>query len=182
MVEPSASTDWYVVQVTSGQEERMCARIMRACNEAHVSVVRECFSPSFTTRRKYKGQWQEVQKNLLPGYVIAVTDDAPELQRVLWTIREYARVVKAGEAYAPLAKDERVWIDKSTHEGERVIPLSVAYKEGDKIVVESGPLKGREGAITRINRKKCQATIELHIGSSRIVTQVGLAVLPGEKR
>ena len=181
MFEPSASTDWYVVQVTVGQEEKMCARIMRACREAHADVPKECFSPSFTTRRKFKGEWKQVQKNLLPGYVIAVTDDPAALQRLLWTIREFARVVKAGEAYAPLAKDDRIWIDENTRENERVIPLSVAYKEGDKIVVESGPLKGREGAITRINRKKCLATIELHIGNSRIVTQVGLAVLPAKK-
>lgn len=182
MAKPCASSDWYVVQVMGGQESKMCARIRRACVEAHSDVLEECFSPSFMTRRKCKGKWRQVQKNLLPGYVIAVTSDAAKLQRVLWAIREFARVIKVGETYVPLAKDERAWIDAYTNKGERVIPLSVAYKEGDRIVVESGPLKGREGAITRINRKKCQATIELHVGGKRLTTQVGLAVLPREQQ
>lgn len=180
MAKPCAPSDWYVVQVMGGQEQKMCARIRRACVEAHIDVLEECFSPSFATRRKFKGQWRPVQKNLLPGYVIAVTNDPAELQRALWTIQEFARVVRVGTVYVPLAENERAWIDTYTNKGERVIPLSVAYKEGDKIVVESGPLKGREGSITRVNRKKCQATIELHVGGKRITTQVGLAVLPKE--
>lgn len=158
----------------------MCERIARACqvqNRAGNPLVHECFAPRFLTRHKFGGEWREVEKLLLPGYVVAVTDDPSTLARMLKTLPGFVRVLTQGETFVPLSNGDREWMEAFTSKGERTIALSVAYKEGDRVIVSSGPLKGREGLIKGINRSKCLAILEFSVGGIRITARVGLAIV-----
>ena len=177
---------WYVVQVETGREQKACKAIERACSHADAladkdeSLVREVFSPRYKSRFKLHGEWHDEERQLLPGYVVAVTAEPWELAGVLRSVPGFTHVLKTGETFAPLKDEDRSWIERWTTEGDRTIPMSIAYKEGDKIVVTDGPLKGREGLITKIKRRLCLAELEIHAGTMTIRTTVGLAVLPGE--
>jgi len=178
---------WYVIQVQTGKEQAMCQLIERLCAEADLQsdadgarLLEECFSPRFKTRHKFKGEWQDVEKLLLPGYVIAATTRPDALNLELRKVRELTKLLAVGETFVPLHEDERTWIETFTREGDRTVPMSIAYKEGDTLVVTEGPLKGREALITRVNRRQCLAEVEIHAGQLTIRTTVGLAVLPGE--
>ena len=50
----------------------------------------------------------------------------------------------------PLPEDEVTFL-KSFGEEEQIVDMSTGYIEGDKIIVECGPLKGKEGLIKRID-------------------------------
>ena len=177
---------WYVVQVETRRERIAARAITYACAGATVGdaagrqqpLLEECFSPSFTHRMRVKGVWKDVDKTLLPGYVIAVTTDPDRLRRRLWRTIELTKLLYMGEAFVPLRDDERAWIDRWTTYGDRVNPISIAYRKGDQIVVTDGPLKGHEGMITRIIRKRCLAQVELHVNGKKVTTEVGLAVVP----
>lgn len=176
---------WYVVQVQNGREEWMCAAIEKIGMSSSTNdtpdppLVKECFTPYFQTQRKFAGEWRNVKKALLPGYVVVVTDDPNELERRLRGMRQFNRLLAVGEIFVPLNEDERLWIEKWTKEGDRTIPMSVARKKGDTLLVTSGPLKGNEGMITRVNRKKSIAIVELTIDGKKITTTVGLAIVSG---
>lgn len=175
--------DWYVVQVETGRERMACTAILRVCaglrDSAHDKpLLEECFSPSYATQHKEHGVWVDQVRQLLPGYVVAVTADPWELARVLRKVPGLTRLLTMGETFLPLSDDDRSWIERWTKAGERTIPMSVARKEGDKIVVTNGPLKGFEAMIERINRRKALAHLEIHAGQLTIHTTVGLAVLP----
>ena len=194
---------WYVVQVQTGRELALCRAIEYVCDPANVApdpadldpsldpedpeapeprpLLKECFAPEFSTRRKYRGEWRDLQKPLLPGYVIVVTADPNPLSRRLRRIPKYARLLTMGETFVPLRPSERAWIEEFTREGERVVPISIAYRRGDTLVVTQGPLKGREGMVTRVIRKKCLAVVELTVGGKRVTTTVGLAVVPEQE-
>lgn len=65
--------------------------------------------------------------------------------------------------------------------------MSMGFMEGDKVVVFSGPLKGREGCITSVNRRKSVAYIELDMCGRRVKTRIGLGIVrkrrcPGESK
>lgn len=176
---------WYVAQVETGREQLMCDAIKRACVDCEYQgslgpepLLMECFSPSFVSRQKYRGQWQDVTKLLLPGYVIAVTRDPVRLRNQMFKIRDFTRLLLMGETFVPLRDDERTWIEEFTSSNERVIPISIGYREGDTLVVTDGPLKGREAMVKKIIRKKCLAVLELNVGGKHVTTTVGLAVLP----
>lgn len=140
-------------------------------------TLEECFSPRFATQRKVRGAWEPIERDLLPGYVIAVTRNVGALVQILRMMPDFARLLTMGETFVPLREDEREWIDSYTKKGERVVPMSMAYKDGDRVVVTSGPLVGHEWQIVRINRSKSVAHLEMYIAGKRFVTTVGLGIV-----
>lgn len=177
-----ARTGWYVAQVQAGREQVMCQVIERECAGAYTSdghpLLEECFSPTYVHRLKYSGEWRDVEKPLLPGYVVAVTSDPVVLSHQLFKVREFSRLLTITNEFIPLREDERLWIEENTRSGQRTIPISIGYREGDTLVVTDGPLKGREAMIQRIIRKKCVAVLQIHVGNKTITTEVGFALLP----
>lgn len=180
---------WYVVQVRTGQEDRMCEVITRAC-EDHDDEARdatelvnltECFNPRFKGQKKRKGQFNDVEYPLIPGYVIADVQNPAMLAQALRSVREFCRMLAAEETYAPLDERERVWVESQTKSTDHVIPLSFGYKEGDTLVVTDGPLAGNEAMISKLDRRNSMAHIELHVGPMTIRATLGLVIMPSGK-
>lgn len=179
---------WYVIHVRTGREHVACEAILRAArsmdatSECGCPLVEECFSPRYATRHKEHAQWVDDELDLLPGYVVAVTNDPWSLAHLLGQMSGFAVLLKVGETFAPLVDADRQWLEGWTTRGNRTVPMSIAHKDGDRIVVTEGPLAGREATITRVNRRRCLAHVELSVGQKTIRTTVGLAVLPDGSR
>ncbi|WP_354003612.1 antiterminator LoaP [Thermophilibacter provencensis] len=165
---------WYVIQVARGSEEAMAELIGRV---APADVLSECFYPQYETEIKLRGTWTRCAKPLFPGYLIAVTDSPVALEEELVKLPEFARVLSMGEKPVPLAAEEVELIGGFTHPGERVVPMSQAVKDGERVVVVAGPLLGHEGLIKEVNRRKSCATLEIDLCGRKVSTRVGLAVL-----
>lgn len=60
---------------------------------------------------------------------------------------------------------------------DHCIESSSGIKEGSKIIITDGPLKGFESAIKKVNRHKRQALIELEFMGSMRMVSVALEVL-----
>lgn len=179
-----AQAEWYVIQVKTLYEQQIASRILQesALIDAQQDreddpLLLECFSPRYITQRKRMGQWRDVERPLLPGYVIAVTSDPAELARRLHRVPYLTRLLRSGETYTPLNAVERTWLDEQTHKNDRVLPMSFGYKVGDRVVVTEGLLVGHEWQITRISRSKCLAHLELHAGDVTFRATVGFALL-----
>lgn len=104
------------------------------------------------------------------------------MQQYLLRMDDFARVLSQDGQFVPLAKEEVQLIGGFTHRGDRVVPMSEALKDGDKVVVTAGPLLGHEGLIKDINRRKCTAYLEVNLCGRRVTTRVGLAVLSNGRR
>lgn len=165
---------WYVVQVATGKERAICELIERV---APGGSLEECFSPSFETQMKVKGEWVPATKPLFPGYVIAVTNHIEKLEVVLRQVPEFTRVLSVGETFVPLHEEDQAWIGAFTKKGARTIPMSSGVMEGDRVVVTSGPLVGREALIKSVNRHKSLAFLEFEICGRRVMTKVGLGIV-----
>ncbi|WP_165251864.1 transcription termination/antitermination NusG family protein [Adlercreutzia sp. ZJ304] len=178
--------DWYAVQVMSGQERKMIQFIETACAEDDEEsadlqeplVLDECFAPRYRTQKKMYGEWRNVERALMPGYLIAAVNDPVQLAQRLRRVNDFCRVVKSGQTYVPLNAYERTWLEAHTSRGDRVVPMSFGRKVGDTLEVTQGPLKGYEGRITKVKRSDSLALLEFHVGSIRIKTTVGLGILP----
>lgn len=178
-----AKASWYVIQVQAGKESEAAHTIARVCSEVQENqndspLIEECFSPRYATRIKVRGDWKDISRPLLPGYVIAVTERPQELASALHVIPRLTRLLSIGDDFVPLRTEEKAWIEEATKKGDRVVPISVAVGKGDAFTVTEGPLKDREGIVTHVNRHKCLAVVELHVGQMTIRTKVGLAIVP----
>ena len=179
-------SNWYVIQVRSTTERAICRQVEQVCAEHDEAAeddasrvgLRECFSPRFKTQRKWKGQWQDVEHLLFSGYVIADARNPEQLAIAISRISGLCRLLSSEEAYVPLNEGERAWVERQTHKGDRVIPMSFAHKVGDDLEVMEGPLKGYTGRILKVDRQNSLAHLEFHLGQMTIKTKVGLAVVP----
>lgn len=165
---------WYVIQVMKGREEVAAEHIERVVPG---SVLKECFYPRYETEIKVRGAWTAVEKPLFPGYLIGVTDEPRALDRALLDMQEFARVLRQGEDYVPLAREEMELIASFTEPGKRVVPMSLGFKQGDDVVVTSGPLLGRQVLIKSVNRRKSVAELELDLCGRTVSARVGLGIL-----
>lgn len=166
--------DWYVVQVRGGQENAVVAALRRMAGSG---VLEECFSPRWRTQRKIRGEWQSVERLLLPGYVVAVTDAPRELDEALRRVPGFTRLLRNERGFTPLDKDEVAWIGRHAQGADRVIPLSKAVKAGDEVVVVEGPLKDRWFQVKRIDRRRATAYVEMDFLGRKKEVPIGLMVI-----
>lgn len=171
---------WYVVQVFAGQEQKLCEKVRRAAELYAVErgipsreVLRECFSPRYRTKVRRNGEWADSIEPLLPGYLIAVTNCVDMLSQALKAVPDFTRVLGSNDAFIPLSNDEAAWIDAFTGTGHRVVEMSEGFKEGGVVRVTSGPLIGFEGLITRVNRRKHEAYLQIEIMGRKKEIKVG---------
>ena len=176
---------WYVIQVSPGQEDKTCALVelaVQGLTEGGRPVLEECFTPYYQVERKFHGTWRMLRLNLFPGYVIAVTRCVGVLNERLRSVPSFTRILGSETSFVPLDPAEMAFINAFTTEKHRVIQLSrgVTVSEGDRVVVTEGPLVGREGWITKINRRKSTARIETTMFGRPLSVEVGLAVVSGK--
>lgn len=166
---------WYVVQVLGGKEEAMCRLIERMVDNK--GVLQECFTPRYETQKKVRGSWKTCRNVLFPGYLIAVTDDIERLRAALRGVPEFTRLLTNGETFTPLDDKDKAWICAFTEEGNRTVEMSMGVIEGDRVVVTSGPLRGHEGWIKSVNRRKSLAFLEVEMFGRKLKTKVGLGIV-----
>ena len=165
---------WYVIQVRSKAEEK----IRRSC-EMLISkeILKECFIPKNKRMKKIKGNWIEIEEILFKGYVFAISDDVNRLYAELKNIPDLTKVVGRKEKIIyPISDEEATFLKEFAKENHK-IDMSYGFIVNDKIIIESGPLKGREGLIKKIDRHKRKAIIEMKFLNQTISASVGLEII-----
>lgn len=165
---------WYVVQVSTGREEAACLAIKQV---AHPDLLQECFVPRYRTMKNRGGEWLPCDEVLFPGYLIVVSDCVDRLDRVLRKTPAFAKLLNVDGAFVPLSREEVSWIDAFTQNGHRTIEMSTGYIKGDRVVVTSGPLMGREGWIRKVNHRKKVAYLEIQMFGRTLNVEVGLRIV-----
>lgn len=165
---------WYVIQVATGHEEAMCRLIERV---ATPGILEECFCPRYEVQKKSRGSWLTAYQVLFPGYLIAVTTDVAELWTCLKRTPEFTRLLSVGETFVPLSDEDRAWLSVFTTKGSRTVGMSMGVIEGDRVLVTSGPLVGQEALITKVDRRRSTAYLELHMFGRTLTTKVGLGIV-----
>lgn len=165
---------WYVIQVQTNYEDKTIASIEQKID---TGLVQSCFTPRWQTQKKVGGQYRDIIRYLIPGYIIALTNNPFLLDKKLRDLPEFARVLKSGDEFIPLDDGEVSWIKRYAQGKDYIIPMSEALKVGDQIVVTSGPLKDRFFKIVRINRHKSTAYIEIDFLGRKKEVPIGLKIV-----
>ena len=165
---------WYVIQVRSRAEEK----IRKAC-EILISkeVLKECFIPKNKRMKKIKGNWMKIEEILFSGYVFLVSDDPDKLYLELKKVPDLTKMLGHvnGDIF-PLYDDEVAFL-KSLGDDDHVVEISTGLIENDEVMITSGPLKGKEGIIRRIDRHKRIALIEVELFGKTTQAKVGLEIV-----
>lgn len=141
--------NWYAIFVETGEEDVVQKYINKLLEENQVRTL----VPKRKLIERKQGKTYEKIKHLIPGYVLAQAHMDVELYYHLKSIPSVYSVLKSEWEPVPIRQEEMELILALTEDGE-TIQFSHLYKEGDKIQVVSGPLKGLEGIIQKYDHRK----------------------------
>ena len=79
----------------------------------------------------------------------------------------------------PLYPSEEAFLKRLMGQ-EKVVKFSKGFIEGERVVIQEGPMQGLEGLIRKIDRHKRTASIEVELFMRRVEVNVGLEIV--EKR
>lgn len=166
---------YYVMQVATGTEDKVEEQVrMVVRNELYDS----CFHPMRRVKKKYRGEWKEVQDKLLPGYVFITSDCVQELYRELKCVPAFTKILgKDTERFIPLPEHEVKWLEQimNSSDQNREVQLSqVSVSEDDVITILSGPLKNIEGCIRKIDLHRRIAKVEVDFMNRKTVIHLGI--------
>lgn len=164
----------YVIQVSGGREARARDLIVRMMGE----LVSECYVPRREVCRRAGGAWVRVTERLFPGYLFVLTDDIQSLSERLARVPAFTRLLgKSDERIIPLSQDEVAWLTALMEPTQKVVEMSAGVIEGDKVTVTEGPLKGHEALISRIDRHKRCAYLDMRMFGRTKTIKVGLEIV-----
>jgi transcriptional antiterminator NusG len=137
---------WYVVQTMSGYENKVATDLATMVeNRKMQDLIVDIKIPTEKVTEVKDDKVREVERKIFPGYVLIkmiVTNDSWYVVR---NIHGCTGFVGPESKPVPLTEEEVASLGVEKHSVE------VGYKEGDRVVIVSGPLKDFAGVVKEIN-------------------------------
>ncbi len=161
---------WYVLHVMTGEEVAI-----RNVIENKIGV--KAWVPRRTVCERRQGIIKTVVKTLIPAYVFIQIFLEP---KVYYQLRSVVGVIRflGGFGPEPVQESEMNYLFRLCSDGE-IAGLST-LSIGDGVRVTAGPLRGMEGQIVRIDRRKLRAKVRLTLLGRAHEVDMGIEVLENE--
>lgn len=164
----------YVIQVAGGRETHVRYLITKLLSDC----VTDCFVPRREVLRREGGAWVSVRESLFPGYLFVETEHINKVMERLARVPAFTRLLGVGdERVIPLSQDEISWLSALMQPIDKVVGMSEGVIEGDRVIVTSGPLVGREALISKIDRHKRLAYLDMRMFGRTKTIKVGLEIV-----
>jgi transcriptional antiterminator NusG len=150
---------YYAVQVKTRGEDEYVRRLRSNPDCAGISFL----VPKRTVMIRKKGETKKGIAAVFPGYVFLELAEPlePDLRWLMRRTPDFYRFLPSNQECLPLTGRD---LDLLTHFisfGERADTSRVFFDENEHIVVLEGPLKGLEGFIEKVDRRKRRAKVRL---------------------
>ena len=139
----------------------------------------EIFAPRYERKRKYLGKWHMETSLLFPGYLFVISSYPEELYKALKRIPQLTRLLGTGEKWTPMTEEDIEIVELLSGE-KHLMKFSEGCIQGDKVIITRGPLKGLEGNISRIDRHKRLAWLNVELFGKTVELQAGLEIIRKE--
>lgn len=156
---------WHAIFVETGKEDRVKEWLQIELKESNIRIL----VPKRKLRERKEGIWNEKVRILFPGYVLLNGDVSTSEYYKIRSTPGLIRVLQDGSGLLEIHESEIQIINKLVQDGD-VIGTSGILLEGEKIIVMDGPLKGLDGLIEHLDRRKGRAKVRFNfIGEPRLV-------------
>jgi transcription termination/antitermination protein NusG len=169
--------NYYAAQVHSGREQRFIDQIKQYIPQTS-SVQQLIF-----LRRELYVQKQGLRKKelqpLFPGYIFIETDSPLDIpaQELMRKSEYFYRFLKSNQNITALDNNDLKILKHFMHFGETAGASEVYFDENQRIVVEDGPLKGLEGFIIKVDKRRRRAKIRLNFENSPVIMDLAFNVI-----
>ncbi len=175
-------SNWYVFYVQTGREQLVCDYLNNVMNREE-SIA---FFPQVELIFKNSKVVNKELKPMFPGYVFM--DSVLDEKTFITQTHRYSRFSRhifkllgnENIDYMTLTKEEKNFLLGFCYDGY-VAEESKGFIAGDRIYITSGPLKGKESIIKKINRHKRRAEIEMICFGDKRRISVSLEIISKER-
>lgn len=171
---------YYVLQVLTREESKYLNLVKTSL---HVEAPELSSHGTFLwPRRKLsvrrRGKVRQELAPIFPGYLFYEAEDLPP--QVYWAIKHtsgFVRFLKNNQQIEPLTGQDKSLLLHFLSFGEIVEKSTVTFDANNRIVVVEGPMKGLEGKIVKVNRRKKRAKVQLSLYSQAFLVDFGFEFL-----
>ncbi len=167
---------WYVIQVISGDEQKMKLLMEDRLDR---SLYRKCIVPTFESVRRRKGTCLIMLRRLFPGYILIDTDKPEEVHDGLKKIPYFTSLLGVREkdeeqrVFIPIGKDDEEFLNSILDDGIMRVSYVHLSKAG-RIDVVKGPLEKYRQYIVKMEYRHRYATVEAEVFGKRRRIDFGL--------
>ena len=162
---------WYVIQTLKGQEYKAIENIRDiATPDEEVFIIEN------EKMFKHHGVWEPSRINLFAGYIFTETKRPEDFDQKLRRKYHPLKLMSVNGKITPISHKEEEKLLILGGE-DHVVRYSQGFKQGNQIVVEYGPLKGREGEIIKTDRHNREALIKLSMFGTDTIVRIGLGIV-----
>lgn len=166
---------WYVINTYSGHENKVKANLEhRIVSLGQQPRFRRVVVPTEQVIETKDGQKVQIEKRVLPGYVLVNMDLNDDAWAVVKNTPGVTGFVGAGAKPVPLSQPE---VDKILHTGAGaggVAPKAqVQFSLGESVKVTSGPLSDFDGEIVDINPDQQKLKVLVDIFERQVPVELG---------
>lgn len=152
---------YYTIQVKTRTEQKFI-KLFKALNpDCNIEIH---FLQRMLNVRK-KGIVKPVLSPIFPGYLFIEVDEDDSIERYHWLFRKtegFFRFLKSNQDIEPLSgKDLETVLHFLKKNGPIAGVSLVHFDENSRIVVDEGALKGLEGCIIKVDKRKGRAKVKL---------------------
>jgi transcription termination/antitermination protein NusG len=167
--------NYYVIQVRTTAEEKFMALARTVLSSSDGRLI---FPRKLMKERVRGGGFTDQVKPVFPGYVFWECEEwSKETYWLLKRIDGFFRFLKNNHDIRPLSGDDREVLIHFIGFGDVAEKSRVVFDENDRIVVLAGPLKGLEGYITKVDKRKGRAKIRLTLAQEKFSIDLGFEVM-----
>lgn len=146
---------WYAAFVETGSEDKVKLRLEYRLHDKLFFYV-----PKRKLRERKGGVWHDKCHTLFPGYVLINGIIEPDDLCNFKNIPEFWRILNSNGQPLTILPSEIEFINSLMADGEVIGPSSLFYEGGQAKIID-GPLKGFEGQIIKIDRRKGRAKVKM---------------------
>ncbi len=160
---------YYVIQVRARREEKYLSRARELAEDDA-----EFFWPRRELRIRKRGAWRETVAPVFPGYVFLAAPGLPvPLYRKLKAIPDFARFLADNRNVTPLSGRDLELVRHFLSQGEVLKKSLVTFEADQRIRILQGPLKGLEGMIVKVDKRKKRIKVRLELYSDSFSIDFG---------
>jgi transcriptional antiterminator NusG len=172
--ESTITLPFFAVQVRTGGEAVYMSYTLPILEPLGMRV----FWPRRSLRIRRRGKWHDVQAPIFSGYVFL---QAPGIDADLyWKLKKapgFYRFLRNNQDIQPLPQRDAHVLNRLLRYGH-VVGKSVAeFDENNRIRILEGPLKGLEGLIVKVDRRKGRAKVKLDLYDEAHLVDFGFTSL-----
>lgn len=173
---------YFAVQVWTGREQDY-VRHFQTCQTSPEAC--RCLIPTRRLNIRKQGRVKPVEKPIFPGYIFLEHEEALLARELRWQLRSiphFIRLLPETSQPKPLEEKDRQLLSHFITLHKPADISKVYFDEDDRIVVLEGPLKGLEGRIIKVNKRKGRVKIVLDMCGSAFTLDLGFEIIERQKK